>query len=455
MRAEIDQRPVLLAAIGLIAGVAGRQHWEALAILTLVLIGLRSKRSALIAIPFMALGLIIGPSAPRTSVTDRVPFNGLLEVRGSPREIDGRFVTETSGETGDFLLITSDGADLEVGTKVAVRGVLRPMRESASRRASALVGRVYAHEGSVQVVSRSLSTSWLGGVVQQCFAQFSDRSIGQDRSAVLQALSFNVTSGIDQEFKRNLQRTGTIHIVSASGAHVMILAGALALLMRRAPIMRHWQVLVIVSILCLYAAAAGFEPPIVRAIVMASLGFGAYLFGKESDLLCALSIAMIGQVLWNPSSIFDIGVQLSFVTVAAFGMFLTGPVGARSPLRWISLAAKASLVATLATAPLTAFYFGQVSLSSVVANILIAGLITPILIVSLACFTLSAVLPPQVVDATMGATVAPWIEVLRAVVNGIGSWDFAAVPVPGFSAYWILIYYGICIALWRPCARLA
>lgn len=291
--------------------------------------------------------------------------------------------------------------------------------------------------------------------MQRRFTEFSDRSLGRERSAILQALSFNVVHGLDEEFRRNLQRTGTIHIVSASGAHVMILAGALALLFRGIPIMRHWQLLAMLAILCLYAAAAGFEPPIIRAIVMSALGFGAYLFAKEPDMLSAVSIALIGQVLWNPASIYDIGVQLSFVTVTAFGMFLTGLAGSRGPIGWIGLALKASFIASLATAPLTAYYFGQVSITSVLANLLIAGLVTPILIVSLGCFVASALLPAAIVGALMSATVAPWLEALRAIVDRIGSWEFSAVPVPGFSAYWLLVWYGLAIVLWRPRARMA
>lgn len=455
MRDEIESRPAVLAAIGLIAGVAGRQIWEALAVLAILLLALRTRRALAIAGTCAIVGLAIAPVASEARTVERTPFYGTLEITKVPRLMGARYVSEARNELGYFSLTLPASTPIEVGSEVAVRGTLHPLREALDSRRSSVSGRIVADEGGVKIVSRSRTGAWLGGYVQRRFANFADRSIGKEQSSILQALSFNVVYGLDEEFRRNLQRTGTIHIVSASGAHVMVLAGALVLLLRRLPIQRHWQLLVMLAVLCLYAAAAGFEPPIVRAILMAALGFGAYLFGREPDILSALSIAMIGQLLFNPSSIFDIGVQLSFVTVAAFGMFLGGIPKVGRPLGWLAVAAKASLIATLASAPLTAYYFGQISISSVLANLLIGCLVTPVLVVSLGCYTLSLLMPGGPMEWVMVNTVAPWISAIKAIVDGIGSWEYAALPVPAFSAYWLLVCYGLAVVLWRPRARLA
>ena len=105
----------------------------------------------------------------------------------------------------------------------------------------------------------------------------------------------------------------------------------------------------------------------------------------------ALAAAALAIVLHDPQAIYDISFQLSFVSVTAVAWRLSHwPDGLeeQSPpgrftraQRWIAEALVMSAAVTLATVPLTAFYFNQVSWLGLVTNLaavpLMGGLLVP------------------------------------------------------------------------------
>jgi competence protein ComEC len=307
-----------------------------------------------------------------------------------------------------------------------------------------------------QVVSRGPLLFRLGAEWRASFVQFTTSTLGQKADAAVDALSFNVDAALDPELRQDLQRTGTAHIISASGLHVMIFAVALQFGLARLPIRRHWQLTILILLLLVYAGATGLRPPVFRAVGMALLVLFAYVWRREPDLLSSLGVVGLVYLLLHPKGVADLGFQLSFATVGALGLYLE-PFGEAEGM-WQGLGqkmlqiAKLSLVATLASAPLVAYYFGIVSVVSVLANLLITAVLLPVIVGALIGWLLWGLLPALSL-LLMKFLVEPLTGWILFVIETLGRQPWSAVEFPGFSPWWMALYYGAFILLWRRRAR--
>jgi competence protein ComEC len=103
--------------------------------------------------------------------------------------------------------------------------------------------------------------------------------VDPDRAAVLIGVMFGTQTGIDPEVQRDFQVTGTIHILSASGLHVAVIAGVVSFLLTRLGLRRRWAAVLTILALIVYTIMAGLSPPIVRSAVMYTAYVGALVFG--------------------------------------------------------------------------------------------------------------------------------------------------------------------------------
>src|SRR3990167_10013979 len=100
---------------------------------------------------------------------------------------------------------------------------------------------------------------------------------------------------ISQEFRQELIKTGTIHVVVVSGQNLMIVAGIFLALTKYLG-RRQSMILAILAVFS-YAFLTGFEPPVVRASIMVLVSTLAIFLGREADALWSLFIAATAIVL--------------------------------------------------------------------------------------------------------------------------------------------------------------
>ncbi len=85
-------------------------------------------------------------------------------------------------------------------------------------------------------------------------------------------------------------------------------------------------------------------------------------------------MAALVILVFSPSDLFNVGFQLSFITVGSILLFARVPERLRSDKQWVNhltTTVITSAVAMLSTVALTAYYFHNVSLMSVIANVLV------------------------------------------------------------------------------------
>lgn len=210
-------------------------------------------------------------------------------------------------------------------------------------------------------------------------------ALPEPHNGLLSGIVLGTKSSLDASFNEKLRDTGTIHIVVASGTNISIFAGIiLFILINLVKANRRLAIAGAFIFIWAYIFFIGFQPPIVRAGIMASIVFVAGILGREGDSLRALFIAAAIMLLFVPSWLFDLGFQLSFL--ATLGIILLGKrfsqIGER--IKRIPVLVRETLAMTLAAQvavlPLIIYKFGSFPLISPLVNLLVVPIVPFIMV---------------------------------------------------------------------------
>jgi competence protein ComEC len=178
---------------------------------------------------------------------------------------------------------------------------------------------------------------------------------------------------IPPEMRDRYARAGMVHMLSISGLHVAIVAGAVILLLQAARIPRTAASLLGVGLTAFYVAVIGAPAPAVRSAVMLGMVAASRASQRPTSTWAGLAVGAFAPLV-VPHTVLDLGYQLSVAGMA--GIVASGTLARRLLVArvdgWrlkISKELMTSIVATLVTAPLIAWYFGRISIIAPLANL--------------------------------------------------------------------------------------
>lgn len=192
-------------------------------------------------------------------------------------------------------------------------------------------------------------------------------------AGMLLALMIGDRSLLEVNQRRSLQATGVSHLIAISGLHIGLVFLGLTylfrLLMRPFVAVYHViprQYLLLVPSLAgalFYAAMAGFAISTQRALLMLFLYSFLSLLGRKVSLIRLLLLTMTILLLLDPLSVLDVGFWLSCSAVAIIAWLSqldnNKPMSLWRLQPWL----------WLGMVPITALFFGQVSLVSPLVNL--------------------------------------------------------------------------------------
>ena len=191
-------------------------------------------------------------------------------------------------------------------------------------------------------------------------------------------------AGLSDELSDTLQIVGMTHVVVASGSHLGILVSAARKLFGR--LSKFAGLLFSLLLVFAFLLVVGFTPSMLRAacVTVLTLIFG-YLGRRIAPWRLLLLAAFITLVL-DPLSCLNLGWQLSFASFA--GILVLAPrlqalfYGGKRP-SWLASSLITSLATLLLCAPLLIYTFGNLSLLSIVANLVILPTLPAIMLLVL------------------------------------------------------------------------
>jgi len=252
--------------------------------------------------------------------------------------------------------------------------------------------------------------------IRHDIANFLDRTLAQPSRGLYKAILIGDRSNVPPPVLENFIKAGCVHILAISGMHMGLLAiitiTLISWLLKRSTwLLLHTDVQKItVSITLIpltgYAFIAGFNIPVLRALLMTTVFILAIIFDRPENLLNHILLAALLILAWKPAALLTASFQLSFSAVLSIALIyplLVAILFQNQPdtlpdisqinsaqesslseyimpfltkfLKWLLAAIILTTSAMLGTLPLLLFHFNRISLVAPFSNLLVEPLI--------------------------------------------------------------------------------
>ena len=397
---------------------------------------------------------------------------------------DGKHWTKVSGRAS--AIVTGDRSEIQAGQSIESAGLIAllapPLNPGefdyrAFQRVEGVRLRFTVSEPQSFWRRPGDTDSWLGGLLGRIRSGSRARLFARLEPSVAPlaaALLLGQREGIEPEVNDAFARTGTTHLLAISGLQLQALACALLMVFRVTGLARRPAYLSVCLAMVGYAIVVGPAPSVVRATVMTSTFCLAAIARRLNRPANTLALAALGTLAVNPSYLFDVGCQLSFLAIGALiwlappACALVGPVSERVRSRFLGPYTPldelerrfepgwrratrrvgvflidglvTSAVVWLAALPLVALRFHLVSPIGVLLNIPLIPFTTAALLFSALGLLFSTIWGP--LGAPLAWAAAWLLNLTKAIVLwGVAQpWGHRFVVGPAWA--WVLVFYG-------------
>ena len=407
-------------------------------------------------------GIIAEPPRLRTDV------DGIQHIRYTVsvhRIVQGR---EEQAGSGNILVYTRRGAEEDspvgqIGDAITAEGkVRRPVfyqnpgqiNTRFLLRCEGITAGMSARESGIKIIPNEEPTcvQMFLRLAAQIRAHYFDRMtevMPRSDAAAIFAMLFGGYEGIRPELLEAFTITGIVHILSVSGSHISLLAAVIAWLALFLRLPRWLSASAVVLSIISYVILAGLVPPAVRSGIMGAVAFLGLILGRERDGQYLLVLTGLLMLLVSPLLLFHISFQLSFLATA--GLLFLAPVFrtwlGKLP-RFVAAGISITMGAQLATLPVLAWHFNQISISALLSNLVVVPLVDIIIVLGLVGGIAAFFIP------MLGAVVFAFDSMLLGIsfemTRVMAALPFSSVWLPSMGVSAGLCYYAVLSILFVP-----
>lgn len=310
-------------------------------------------------------------------------------------------------------------------------------------------------EGGQAVSFLSDSSAWsltgfMGSIEawREKVASIYDQLFPKDQSTYLQGLVLGMRSDLDVQIEHSFSELGLTHVLAISGLHVAVFVGSCLFVFRLLRLTRETSLVIVMILIPLYVVFTGASPSVVRAGMMSVLALIGLRQGWIKDGLHLLAGALLAMLFFEPYYAMNVSFQLSFTVTA--GLIIGVPLLQKLwPVNWpgwLRSSLSVSITAQLVSFPLTIYYFNQISLLSLLANLVfvpfISGVVLPLgtltLLVSIAWY--KAALP-------LAWLLKQCNDLTFTLIHGLSRFEQATLIFATPPLWWIAAYYGLLLTI--------
>ena len=266
-------------------------------------------------------------------------------------------------------------------------------------------------------------------------------------AGIVSAMILGIKSDISSETLESFNKTGTRHIIAISGLHMTIVSVIFMYLLLALGLKRNYAFYFAILGIAFFVALVGFPSSAVRAAVMGGLILFAVKVGRLNSAGNAVIFAGVLMLLYDPNLLrYDTGFQLSFLAV--LGIIYIYPRLDLCLKKYpdhlkIKTMFLITISAQIATLPIIINSFGNYSVFSVLANILILPFVPIVMIGGIISITAG------LVSLSIGQIVAiPILFILFLqlhIINFFAGFDIGYFSFENVSSLFCLVYYGVLV----------
>ncbi|MBW7954719.1 ComEC/Rec2 family competence protein [Candidatus Gracilibacteria bacterium] len=275
------------------------------------------------------------------------------------------------------------------------------------------------------------------------------KTFPENEAVLLGGILIGAREDMSKDMLKSFNNSGLTHLVAVSGFNITIIIIFLGFLLKFVPSIIRF--IIISLFIVFFVLLVGDNIPVVRAGIMGILGYFILLSGRSGDSLTLLLFTAFIFILINPLILnYDSSFHLSFLAVLGLLYFQeffkkifyflpeTGAVKESFIL---------TLSAMMTTLPIMLFNFGQVSIFSPIANMLVGGMIPFTMLFGFLTIILNFV--STSLGFLLGFITYFLLKYIIIIANFFGNLDFSLFKLDfgDFNIYAEILYFLILIFL--------
>ena len=245
------------------------------------------------------------------------------------------------------------------------------------------------------------------------------------------------------DIKQSFVNSGLLHILAASGMNVGFIYSFFFLIMNFFKVPFKINTGICILAVLAYVLMTGLGASVIRAALMLLFVLIGKLIDRDANSISLLSFVALIMLIYNPMLINDVGFQLSFVVT--FGLLLTTPYLIQFKykiLNWLVGSITIPIIAQLWVIPVQIYYFNNISIYSIFANIMSVPILSVISFGGFMSSLLCAIKPiATIICQIFDYILNPLINILLNISDFWGNLPNSTFQTTHPAPFQVIIYY--------------
>ena len=250
-----------------------------------------------------------------------------------------------------------------------------------------------------------------------------------------------------ENIKQSFINSGLLHILAASGMNVAFIFSFFFFFLKLLRVNYKANISIGIVMILIYSLMTGLGASVIRATFMLVFVLIGKLIDRDAHSISLLAFVAFLMLLYNPMYINDVGFQLSFIVT--FGLLVMTPHLMKFKNRFLDYivgTVSIPIIAQLWVIPIQVFYFNNISLYSVFANIMSVPILS---VISFGGFISSLIAPitPQIICRIFDFVLNPLISILVNISDFWGNLPHSTLQTSHPTILQIMLYYSILLVI--------
>lgn len=258
-------------------------------------------------------------------------YTNAYKVRVNVAIADGRKILNSSNTK--LLLYIKNNQDLNYGQEIIAKGNFSLAEGQRNYKgfnyrkylySQGIYGIINVNSKDVQILGENkvnilflLSNNLKLKIIENCNKLFDENHAG-----VLIGMLIGEIDNITDETKQAFKDASLTHLLAVSGSNVSYIIVAVLYLMGKLKLSKRLSNVIAIMTIMFFIIITGMSSSVIRAGIMGIIMLSSKIFYKKLDVYTSIACSLLLILLYNPYSILDIGLQLSFLGTLRYSSFL-------------------------------------------------------------------------------------------------------------------------------------
>ena len=376
-----------------------------------------------------------------------IKIEGIVNSQKTEKQYYNLYQIKLINSNFNMYIQVSKSKELEYGDKVQIEGIYqKPEKqrnyggydESKYLKTLKVIGRIKVNNIKVEEKKQLNFIFQLANKTNLQVKENIEKSFDSEKAGILKGLLLGDKQDIDEDVKNDFQILNISHILAISGMHIGYIILAIQLLFKKLLGKKKTKIVTIIVLIC-YMFITGFSPSIVRASIMGCLVLISGFVNRKNDIWNSIAISLFIILIYNPFSILNIGLQLSYLGTIGIILFYPTLTQIQTEQKTAILGKIKEILAVTISAqimilPIIILNFHMIGIYSLISNLFISLIIGPIIILAFLC-----IIP---IFKILNYPLKFALDIL-ILISKLSNLPFSKIYIPTPSIFSIILYFMI------------